>query len=126
MDGALFGPAVLPGNVSVRAKSPHALNSPRRAMQAIQKLVEQRDGAHREEDSALANLHHRVWANALPLLHLVMPIVQGLNSQDDLTKLICEPSWVGGALRQAELLVEYLPHKIPSFNPRKAIRLLPR
>jgi hypothetical protein len=119
MDGARFGPAVLPGNIPVRAIILHAPNSPRRAMQEIRKKVEQRDGAHREEDSALANLHHRVWANSLPVLHLVMPIAQRLNSEDDPTKLIYDPSWVGGALRYAELLVEYLPHKIPSFNPRR-------
>lgn len=126
IDGVRLGPAVLPGKIPLGVITLHAPKSPRRAMQAIQKKIEERDRAQREEDSSLANLHHRVWASSLPVLHLAMPIAERLNSQDNPMRLIYDPSWVGSALRNAEFLVKYLPCKIPSFNPNKAIRLVPQ
>jgi len=125
-DGARLGPCLLPGKIPVGAITLHAPNCPWRAMQALQKLAEQRDEANRERDSSVRDLYRRVWLTTLPVLHLVMPITQRLNTPGNPMRFVLDPSWVGAALGSAARLMEYLPQKIRSFNPRKAIRLLPR
>jgi len=125
-DGARFGPVVLPGKILVRTITLRAPGCPWRAMNVIQKLAEKRDGAQREQDSAVRDLYRRIWVTSLPVLHLAMPIVQLLNTPGDPMRFIFDPSWVGAALGSSARLMEYLPQKIRSFDPRKAIRLFPQ
>jgi hypothetical protein len=98
--------------------------SPFRAMQEIVKQIDEAKGMHREELPALENARRRVWTNSLPVLHLTMPIAYRLSTEDNPMKFIYDPSWVAPALRNAECLLKLLPHKIASFNPRRALRLI--
>jgi hypothetical protein len=83
------------------------------------------------EDAAV-NIKHRIWAESLPVLHLAIALYQrietlGLDGSDDdkLLLLLFRTDWLLPTLLYAESLRTFLPSRIPTFHPDKAVRLLP-
>ena len=107
------------------------------------------DAVNLQEESALANISHRVWAESFPVLHIAManPITvkiveDKVNSvrptekqiAKDLFDSIHQPTWLFKALEDAEALKCTLRERLGidagdsrdfGFKPETAIRLLP-
>ena len=71
------------------------------------------------------NVLHRVWASTLPVLHLALAFPFGKGQKTDPFLLVHKPFWLGPALLHAELARQSLREQIPTFDPQKAVRLLP-
>jgi hypothetical protein len=80
-------------------------------------------------DSAVANVKLRVWASSLPVLHLAIVLYLQVfrigNRLDAIARLIRDPRWLGAALATAEGVRVRLCKEVRSFNPDRAVRLLP-
>jgi len=107
---------------------------------AVNLYIEYRQerGRHVEQDSARANVEHRVWADSLPVLHLAIALWQELPKWEEACKSppllrqvllwgIWTTRWLRPALTYAEglRLSPYFHQHIPSFRPEKAVRLVP-
>lgn len=134
LHGVAFGPLRIPskeilGGIPVGSMTIRAPNNVSRAMRAILRMLEKRDGTSLEPESALANLHHRVWAETLPVLHLASVVAYKVNelaAEGKEKQLLFEPFWVPSAVFHAEALrVGILPAKIPSFEANRAVQLVP-
>ena len=73
-----------------------------------------------------SNVLSRVWSGTKAVLHLAIAYPTSPGTTTDPMALIKDPSsWLPQAVRQGEVLRSVLHHFVPSFDPSKAIRLLP-
>jgi hypothetical protein len=134
------------GKVGIILRGPNTVNDVVRAFVASRQNSS--NPVHLESESAVANVMHRVWAESLPVLHIAMqnPItIKIVEAQvnfgppsekqiaKDLFDSVHEPSWLRGAIEDAENLKLVLPEQLRTSpdDPRglgyrieRAIRML--
>ena len=134
------------GKVGIFLRGPNTVNDVVRAFVASRQNSS--DPVHLESESAVANVTHRIWAESLPVLHIAMqnPItIKIVEAQvnfgppsekqiaKDLFDSVHEPSWLRGAIEDAENFKLVLPERLRTspddprglgYRTERAIRML--
>ena len=120
----------LPAGARHRLRTPMSVNE---AAAEISALIgaEQKEMQHLRKENIgvgpeISNVLSRIWSSTKPVLHLAIAYPTTPGEITDPLHLIKNPSsWLPQAVRHAEVLRSVLGHFIPSFDPSKAVRLLP-
>jgi hypothetical protein len=108
--------------------------------EALRRLIDQKEqetgvhygGKYGDERPVLENARHHVWVESLPVLHLAIALHLRIENfppeyplWSRLLLLLYSPDWLPDALICAEGFRSLLQSRVLSFDPEKALRLIP-